>query len=155
MPEIAPRLRRAAAAALGAAGPECATELAVVLTDDAQQRALNAQWRGEDKPTNVLAFPAAMDADDLPPDTNLPLGDVVLALETVAREAELQGKSLVDHAAHLTIHGVLHLLGHEHDRPQAAARMETLETALLASLGIADPYRAPVKDTAMKRAAGR
>lgn len=135
-------LRRAATAALRAAGPDRPAELALVLSDDARQRVLNDRWRGKNKPTNVLAFPGADPAAPLlPRDAPLPLGDVVLAVETVVREAAGQSKPVGDHAAHLVIHGVLHLLGYDHRTARAAARMEALEVALLAELGIADPYR--------------
>jgi probable rRNA maturation factor len=147
--------RRAARAALAAAGPTRTAELAIVLVDDADQRALNLQWRGKDKPTNVLAFPGSgTDAAAIPAGAPLPLGDVVLAAETVAREAAAQSKPLADHLTHLVIHGMLHLLGHDHDRPAAARRMEALETRLLAQLGIRDPYR-PQRRAAAPRTPAR
>lgn len=102
-----------------------------MLADDAALRALNARWRQQDKPTNVLSFPAG---------DSVLLGDVVLAFETVRREASEQGKSLADHMSHLVVHGVLHLLGHDHERPRDADVMESLERQVLAGLGIADPY---------------
>lgn len=111
-------------------------ELSLVLTDDARQQELNREWRGRDKPTNVLSFP---DGTEMPDGTRL-LGDVVLALETCRREAREQNKSLADHAAHLVVHGVLHLLGHDHEVPEEAEAMERLEVQLLAGMGIADPY---------------
>jgi probable rRNA maturation factor len=101
------------------------------LADDALQRRLNRDFRGRDKSANVLSFEGAPAS----------LGDVVLALETVASEAESQGKSLADHVAHLVVHGVLHLMGYEHRTSAQARRMERLEIAILAGLGIADPYR--------------
>jgi probable rRNA maturation factor len=109
-----------------------------VLADDASVQDLNARWRGKDAPTNVLAF-----ASDEPPAKGKPvlLGDVVLAYETVSREAKEQGKRLADHLRHLVIHGVLHLLGYDHIKATPAKRMEALETRILASLGVADPYR--------------
>jgi probable rRNA maturation factor len=114
------------------------SELSVVFTDDAHIRTLNAGWRSKDKPTNVLSFPAfpVKPGERLPP----MLGDVVLAAETVAREAELEGKPLDHHITHLVIHGVLHLLGHDHEDETEAERMEALERAALARLAIPDPY---------------
>jgi len=130
-------VRRALAAAGGPVDP---VELGIVLTDDAQVQALNKAWRGQDKPTNVLSF-AAQEGEQagacaLP----LQLGDLVLAYDTVAREAGEQAKSLADHATHLIVHGVLHLLGFDHITDGDAERMEALETEILAGLGIADPY---------------
>lgn len=134
LPDIRARARRAARAATRGAGwrPGAAgAELSLVLADDAALRALNARWRQQDKPTNVLSFPAG---------DSVLLGDVVLAFETVRREASEQGKSLADHMSHLVVHGVLHLLGHDHERPRDADVMESLERQVLAGLGIADPY---------------
>ena len=107
--------------------------LTILLTDDARLRALNASFRGHDKPTNVLSFPAS------PPDGPY-LGDVALARGVVTREARVQGKSLAAHAAHLAIHGILHLKGHDHEKPNDARGMEALETGMLAKFGIANPY---------------
>ncbi|MDK9695888.1 MAG: rRNA maturation RNase YbeY [Siculibacillus sp.] len=112
-------------------------ELSLVLTDDARIRVLNRDWRGFDKPTNVLSFPAAdADAEDPGP----LLGDVIVAHETMAREAEEEGRSLDDHVAHLLVHGLLHLFGFDHEDEAEAEEMEALETEILARLGIADPY---------------
>ena len=121
---------------VGAAGG--GSELSVVFSDDAHIRTLNAGWRGKDKPTNVLSFPAfpVKPGEKLPP----MLGDIVLAAETVAREAELEGKPLDHHITHLVVHGVLHLLGHDHEDEAEAERMEALERAALARLAIPDPY---------------
>jgi probable rRNA maturation factor len=110
-----------------------------VLSDDAAMRALNARWRGKDAPTNVLSFAAS---DDLAPGMPRLLGDVVLAFETVSREALAEGKPLADHTRHLIVHGVLHLLGHDHERASDAKRMESLERGILAGFGVPDPYRA-------------
>ncbi len=140
--------RRAAKAALDAAGfgplaPR--VELDVRLADDAELRRLNGRYRGRDAPTNVLSFAAsdaapgrlpALPADGAP----LALGDVVLALETVLEEAGAQGKTVADHVGHLVVHGVLHLVGYDHEDDAEARVMEWLETAVLAGLGIADPY---------------
>ena len=112
-------------------------ELSLVLTDDAHIRTLNRDWRGFDKPTNVLSFPAA-DADDEDPGPLL--GDVVVAYETTAREAEEEGRRFDDHFAHLLVHGLLHLFGFDHEDDDEAEEMEALETEILAGLGIADPH---------------
>lgn len=105
---------------------------AALFTSDDAVKALNTQWRGKDMPTNVLSFPA--------PETAGTLGDIALAYETCAREAGEQGKSLKDHATHLLVHGLLHLLGYDHEADDDAAEMEGLEKDILAGLGIADPY---------------
>ncbi|MBN8485526.1 MAG: rRNA maturation RNase YbeY [Sphingomonadales bacterium] len=136
-----------AAAALGRVAPELANprlSVSVLFADDGEVHALNREWRGKDKPTNVLSFPMLERADllalspDGPPEM---LGDIALALETCAREAADKGLSLEHHAAHLLIHGLLHLAGHDHEiSPQDARAMEELEIKALALLGIADPY---------------
>jgi len=113
----------------------------ITLTDDAAQRALNLTWRGKDAPTNVLAFPAADSAVPVPAGAPLLLGDVVLAFETVRCEAADQEKPFADHLRHLVVHGVLHLLGYEHTGPADAAAMEAREIAILAELGVPNPYR--------------
>ena len=113
----------------------------VTLADDATQRALNRTWRGKDAPTNVLAFPLSDPTPLRPAGAPLLLGDVILAYETVAREAAEQHKSLADHLRHLVVHGVLHLLGHDHIEPGDAAAMEAREIAILAELGVPNPYR--------------
>ena len=125
----------------GGSVPQGRLELSIVLADDAEQRQLNRDWRGIDRSTNVLSFATWDPAVELPPDAPLLLGDVVLAYETVAREAEEQGKAITDHLCHLIVHGVLHLLGYDHATEREAVVMETLETSILASLGVADPYR--------------
>ena len=109
-------------------------EVAVLLTDDARMQVLNRSFRGFDKPTNVLSFPGADAAAGH-------LGDIAIALETTAREARADGKAFADHLAHLAVHGLLHLAGHDHEDDGEAEEMEALETAILARLGIADPYR--------------
>jgi probable rRNA maturation factor len=111
-------------------------ELSVVFTDDAHIRALNRSYRGKDRATNVLSFPAARFAGS----RGVMLGDVVLAAETVAAEAKASGLALEAHLTHLIVHGFLHLLGYDHDQDKDAATMERLETVILSSLGIADPY---------------
>jgi probable rRNA maturation factor len=131
-------LRRGAAAA-GLSLP-ARVELGISLADDASQQRLNRDYRGHDMPTNVLAFPAWAPGHSIPPCAPLLLGDVVLAFETVAREAKAQQKPFVDHLRHLTVHGVLHLLGYDHLAPGETATMETLESSILADLGVPDPY---------------
>ena len=144
--------RRAAEAVFrhlaGRPGLEGPLEAAVVLADDALLRDLNRTYRGRDRPTNVLSFgdPDAMKMPgempgEMPGGPKL-LGDVVLARETLVREAAEQGKPLGHHLTHLVVHGVLHLLGYDHDAEPRAGEMETLEAAILAELGIADPYAA-------------
>ena len=129
-------LRRALAAA-GALVPSDG-ELAVVLTDDAAIRALNRDWRSKDAATNVLSFPAK----EARPDRRAPrlLGDIVIAYETVAREAAAEGKPFMHHLAHLAVHGFLHLVGYDHEANEDAEAMEGLEIAILARLEVPDPY---------------
>lgn len=130
LPDAVSVVERAAAAALGAVEGD----LVVLLTDDAAVRDINARFRDRDQPTNVLSFPAAESAAPH-------LGDLMLAHGVCAAEARAQGKSLADHLTHLTIHGVLHLLGRDHVDEAEAEAMEAEERTLLASLGVADPYR--------------
>ena len=121
-----------------------AVEVAVRLTDDAEVKALNAQYRHQDKPTNVLSFPMVqpdlLDGLANSDDGEVLLGDIVLAYETCAGEAAAQGITLADHARHLIVHGMFHLLGLDHGDDATAGHMEALETAALATLGLADPY---------------
>lgn len=127
----------AAAAALCDAVPsDC--EVSVLLTDDAAIRVLNKQWRGIDRPTNVLSFPApaAPSHEDAPQ----MLGDIVIAYEYLRREAASEGKTPLAHLAHLTVHGFLHLVGYDHGAEEEAAVMEGLEARILATLGLPDPY---------------
>jgi probable rRNA maturation factor len=134
LPDAAAVVERAARAALGAAASQASDpEISIVLADDGAVRELNRRWRGRDAPTNVLSFASG--------ESPL-LGDVVLAYETVAREAAEQRKRLADHLAHLVTHGTLHLLGFDHEEADEAEVMEALERRVLAGLGIADPYRA-------------
>jgi probable rRNA maturation factor len=119
-------------------------EVAVRLTDDAEVQGLNRDYRGKDKPTNVLSFPQ-YDAADFAMLTNsddgeVLLGDIVLALETCTREADARGISVADHATHLIVHGMLHLLGYDHQDDASGDAMEAMETKALASMGLADPY---------------
>jgi len=144
LPEAEALARRAALAALDSVEADCdrPLEISLVLADDSTVRRLNRDWRGKDAATNVLSF-ATQDDEGEPevPDAPLLLGDVVLAFETCAAEAAAEGKSLADHSAHLVVHGVLHLLGWDHQDDDEAAEMEALETDVLRGLGIADPYR--------------
>jgi probable rRNA maturation factor len=115
-------------------------ELCIVLADDTEQQRLNSLFRGQDTPTNVLAFPAWEPGMRAAPGAPLLLGDIVLAFETVAREAAEQSKPFTDHLRHLIVHGVLHLLGYDHQTAGAASIMEALERVILAKLGVPDPY---------------
>lgn len=119
-------------------------EVAVRLTDDAEVHALNRDFRGKDKPTNVLSFPQVqsdlLETMSNSDDGEILLGDIVLARETCAREAQEKGVSLDDHATHLIVHGMLHLVGYDHMDDASAAAMEAMEVKALASLGIANPY---------------
>jgi probable rRNA maturation factor len=135
-------LLRRAVRESSAAQSTSGAELAIVLTDDSAIRLLNRQWRGIDKATNVLSFPTK-DARGEPP----LIGDIVLAYETVAREAREQGKPFADHLAHLAVHGYLHLLGYDHQRHKDAEAMEQIERAVLRRLAIPDPYRPHARAT--------
>lgn len=127
------RALEAAAAATGATG-----EVSILFTDDAEMRALNAQWRGKDKPTDVLSFPS--DGPDIPGEPAF-LGDIAIGLETTRLDAETMGRPLKAHVSHLLVHGFLHLLGHDHIEDEDAAVMEPLEVSILAGLGWPDPYQ--------------
>jgi len=134
LPDSRARARQAARAAARGAGlrpGSAGAELSLVLADDASVRRLNRKWRKRDRATNVLSFPGG---------DPVMLGDVILAFETVRREAAEQGKAIGDHLSHLVVHGVLHLLGHDHQNACDAEKMEGLERRVLAGLGIADPY---------------
>lgn len=109
-------------------------EVSILLCDDAEIRTLNHQWRGFDKPTNVLSFPAPGEHEDMP------LGDIAVAFETCEREARADGKTFDDHVTHLVVHGVLHLLGYDHETESEAEEMEDTERRILRTLGISDPY---------------
>jgi probable rRNA maturation factor len=124
--------------ALAAAAAEESAEgsVSLLLGDDAAISALNAQFRGKNGPTNVLSFPAPLAG----PGAGGFLGDIALAAETIVEEANFQGKRFEHHAAHLAVHGFLHLLGYDHNEPGEAERMEARERAILAILGIDDPY---------------
>ena len=130
--------RRAATAACRQCFDGPTSEISILLCDDAAIRDLNRTYRNQDQATDTLSFPA-----DAPVGERPPLGDIVVAFETAAGDAAAQGKSLTDHLAHLVVHGCLHLLGHDHGADRPAAKMEALESKILASLGIADPYGLP------------
>lgn len=147
-----PLAQRAAAATLGTLGmPAQGYAICVMGCDDARIATLNADFRGKPQPTNVLSWPSDDRAPDAPgamPDLPAPgdaddpeeLGDIAIAWETCLREAAEQGKPHADHVAHLVVHGILHLLGFDHIDDEDAARMEGIETRILASMGVPDPY---------------
>jgi probable rRNA maturation factor len=147
LPSAEALILRAVEASLAASAARIrdGAEVGVQLADDAHVRALNLQWRAIDKPTNVLSFPA-VEGDRI---ASAPmLGDIVLAFETVEREADEEGNSFADHVAHLIVHGFLHLLGFDHQTAAEADRMEAMETRILAKLGIADPYASTIPSDA-------
>lgn len=122
-------------------------DISIILTDDSNQKKLNRNYRGKDKPTNVLSFPQINlhkfrkgELDVFPARAAIPLGDVVLAFQTIRRECREQGKDLENHVIHLIVHGTLHLLGYDHMRASDAKAMEKLECDILATLGYPDPY---------------
>jgi probable rRNA maturation factor len=118
--------------------PKAPSELSLLFTDDASIRAINAEWRSQDKPTNVLSFPAfPLEPGGMPGPM---LGDIILAYETLQREAAEMGKPFDDHLTHLLVHGFLHLFGYDHMETEEAEEMEGLETRILAELGLSDPY---------------
>ena len=132
--------RTAVAAALAGAGAvEGTVEIALLFTHDDAVADLNAEWRGKQGPTNVLSFPAPSGMP-VPKGEPRPLGDIVLAYGVISREAAAQGKTLHDHTAHLIVHGVLHLLGFDHETGADAEDMERLETSILKGLGVSNPY---------------
>jgi len=128
------RIKRALKAALAEADAEAECDLTIMLTTDKRVQKLNAEFRGKDKPTNVLSFPAGL--DDY-------LGDIAIAYGVTAREAKESGKTLLDHTLHLTVHGVLHLLGYDHITERQARVMEPMEVRVLQSMKIANPYELP------------
>ncbi|HXV23392.1 MAG TPA: rRNA maturation RNase YbeY [Alphaproteobacteria bacterium] len=136
------RARQAARAVLASDAPRCGApaDLTIVLAGDGEVRELNRRWRGRNQATNILSFPSKAAG----PGGRLLLGDVILAFETIAREAKAARKPVGDHLSHLVVHGVLHLLGYDHEKPAEARRMEGVEVRVLAGLGISDPY-APLR----------
>jgi probable rRNA maturation factor len=142
--------RSIAAAAAAKPGPRLRNaEVSVLLCDDATIAALNGRWRGREKPTNVLSFPALLPngarlSDRIPSDgfraDKIPLGDIAIAGETLVREADASGKTAPAHLAHLVVHGFLHLVGYDHETDDEAEEMERLERDILARISVADPY---------------
>ncbi len=135
-PAKARSLVRRAVAQAAATASTAGTELAIVLTDDSAIRQLNRLWRGIDAATNVLSFPSKQTADE-----PAHLGDIVLAHQTIAREASAENKPFAHHLAHLVVHGFLHLIGYDHDKDADAETMEQTERKILRRLNIPDPYR--------------
>ncbi len=132
---------RAYDAAAAKAGSIAGRDVCVLLSSDAAIAALNAQYRGQDKPTNVLSFPAAAWPEGAPmAGERPPLGDIIIAYETLMREACDEAKPPLSHLAHLSVHGFLHLAGFDHETDKEAERMEALERDILAHMGIPDPY---------------
>ena len=139
-PQIDGLLQNAIRTALSGTNYKAETEISLVLADDVFVQALNKQYREKDKPTNVLSFPQ---------DEEFSLGDIIMALETIQKEAEDQNKKFEDHAVHLAVHGTLHLLGFDHETDDEAAEMETLEIKILNSIGLKNPYETsdtPIND---------
>ena len=132
-------IRRWVAHAALAEANVSAAEISVRVVDEAEMQALNRDYREQDRPTNVLSFPAGV-VEGLPEDATPTLGDIVVCASVIEREAAEQGKRLADHWGHMLVHGVLHLLGHDHATDTEADAMEELERKILAGLGIADPY---------------
>lgn len=130
---LSPRLHRAAELALTRGKAKRSATLTILLADDARLKALNKRFRGQNRATNVLSFPSDAVGRTY-------LGDIALAYGVTAQEARSGAKRFVDHAVHLTVHGVLHLLGFDHQTERDAGKMEPLETKILGELGIADPY---------------
>lgn len=143
VPGVRALTRRAAKACVDNAAPALhpLAELSVLLCDDARMREINCDWRGIDKPTNVLSFPQTL------PGGGAALGDIAVSHETVEREAREEGKTFEDHYTHMIVHGFLHLIGFDHENDADAANMEGRERDILARLAIADPYayRTPMK----------
>jgi probable rRNA maturation factor len=143
---LEPLAETAAAATLAHLGLAADHEIALLGCDDARIAGLNADFRGKPQPTNVLSWPSdergaeTAGGGPLPPEPGEELGDIAIAYQTCAREAEAAGRPLRDHVTHLVVHGTLHLLGYDHEDGQDAALMERLEVEILATLGVADPY---------------
>jgi len=139
---LAPLLHEVIASAINAANDMAGAvkgSVTILVEDDARIRALNQQWRNIDKPTNVLSFPYP----DAPASPTRYVGDIAISYETAAREAAAESKTLGNHISHLSVHGFLHLLGYDHEADADAEEMERLERAILARVGIPDPYVAP------------
>jgi probable rRNA maturation factor len=149
LPNAAELLEKAIALALAEIGNDARTiEVGVRLVDDGTIQALNRDWRGRDKPTNVLSFPLGDPGPVGDPDFPWLIGDIVMSFDTVTAESVRDGKPLEHHVIHLAIHATLHLIGHDHEDDAEADAMEAAEVRLLAGLGIPDPYlSAPIGDT--------
>jgi probable rRNA maturation factor len=128
--------------AADAAGHSSDVEVSVRIVDADESRALNHEYRGKNKPTNVLSFPAGR-IEGLPDDVPVQLGDIVVCASVVGEEAIEQDKAVADHWAHMLVHGTLHLMGYDHETDAEAAEMEALETQILMNSGLKDPYLAP------------
>src|SRR3954465_7724407 len=140
-PEVKTVIHRAIHAAAEIADADVGeAELAIMLTDDAGIRTLNNNWRGIDRPTNVLSFPALQPTAGASADAPRMLGDIAIAYETTRKEADDEEKPFDHHLSHLAVHGFLHLIGYDHEKDGDAEVMETLEAEILAQLGISDPY---------------
>ncbi|HZC97578.1 MAG TPA: rRNA maturation RNase YbeY [Bradyrhizobium sp.] len=140
-PDAEAVIHRAIEAAAGIADADVGeAELAIMLTNDSGIKTLNCNWRGIDKPTNVLSFPALQPAAGAPDDVPRMLGDIAIAYETTRREADDEQKPFDHHLSHLAVHGFLHLIGYDHEKDDDAEAMESLEQEILAQLGIPDPY---------------
>jgi probable rRNA maturation factor len=143
LPQAQELLTRAIGLALaGVAAPAGGIEVGVRLVDDGTIRGLNRDWRGRDAPTNVLSFPLGDPGPVDDPDIPWLIGDIVISFDTVAGESRRDGKPFAHHVTHLAIHAALHLIGHDHEDDREADAMEAKEAALLAGLGIPDPYAA-------------
>ena len=129
-----------------AAGRPAETEVSVRVVGASEMQQLNREFREQDKPTNVLSFPAGS-IEGLPPDAEMPLGDIVVCAAIVRSEAEEQGKVVADHWAHMMVHGTLHLLGFDHENDGDAAVMESLEIQILSDHGIANPYSVSIGES--------
>jgi probable rRNA maturation factor len=139
IPKLRSHARHAARRALAHVGHAESMEIAIRFTSDEEMAAHNRNWRGKAGPTNVLSFPAAA-TPTCPAGVPRPLGDIILASGVVATEAREQGKTLEAHIVHLIVHGVLHLLGFDHEKDRDAERMEQAEVAILAGMGYDNPY---------------
>ena len=161
-PQMASKIEQAAACAfLHAKKPAAfnrrAFEISIILTDDSNVKTLNKNYRGKNKPTNVLSFPQInlqkfrrTALDIFPAKSEVPLGDIVLAFQTIKRESREQDKALESHIIHLVVHGTLHLLGYDHERLKDAKAMEKLECDILGALGYPDPYHEPSTQTSRR-----
>ena len=157
LPDVEDRCHQAAAAAFEGAGTEFAggVEVSIALADDQQVQKLNRDYRAIDKPTNVLSFASLDDTGGQPPQPEeagpVLLGDIILSFGVARSEAEAEHKSLGDHVSHLVVHGMLHLLGQDHQDDAEAEEMERLERQVLGQLGISDPYQEIPDDTDVRK----